>query len=50
MYNVYKNGKEIGSGTLTECIEFIAGQMNQFHPEQVTVFESVFAGYRMLKA
>ena len=45
MYEVTKHGKEIGEGTLTECIEFIATQLSQFHPEQVTAAEAAKAGY-----
>ncbi len=45
MYKVIQHGKEIGAGTLTECIEHIATSMSQFHPEQVTARQAVEAGY-----
>ncbi len=45
MYKVTKNTIEIGTGTMTECIEFIATQIGQFHPEQVTAAVAVKAGY-----
>lgn len=50
MYKVTKSNIEIGTGTLTECIEFIATQLSQFHPEQVTASQAVEAGYRIRKA
>lgn len=50
MYKVTKHNKEIGTGTLTECIEHIATQLSQFHPEQVTVQEAIAAGYGISKA
>jgi hypothetical protein len=50
MYTVFKSGKEIGTGTLTECIEFVATQMSQFRPEQVTAKQAVAAGYSISRA
>jgi hypothetical protein len=50
MYKVTKYGKEIGTGTLTECIEHIATTMSQFHPEQVTQEQAVEAGYSISRA
>ena len=45
MYTVTKHGKEIGTGTLTECIEHIATSLSQFHPEQVTAMQAEDEGY-----
>ena len=45
MYKVTQHNKEIGTGTLTECIEFVATTLSQFHPEQVTDRQAVEAGY-----
>jgi hypothetical protein len=47
MYRVMKNDSPIGEGTLTACLEFIATQMSQFHPEAVTVSGAVDSGYRL---
>lgn len=49
-YTVFNQGKELGTGTLTECIEFIAIQMSQFHPEQVTLQAAIDSGYVMIRA
>ena len=50
MYTVIKNAKEIGTGTLTECIELVATCMSQFHPEQVTLAQAIAAGYQLGRA
>jgi len=47
MYLVIKNGKKLSEGTLTQCLELIATQMSEFHPEAVTVAGAMKAGYRM---
>ncbi len=50
MYALTKHDIEIGTGTLTDCIEHIATTMSQFYPEQVTVKQAVEAGYAINKA
>jgi hypothetical protein len=49
MYSVFQNGKEIGTGTLTECFEYVATTLSQFHPEQVTVKQAEEDGYTLRK-
>ena len=49
MYTVFHNRKEIGTGTLTECLEHVAASISQFHPEQVTVRQAVEAGYQFTR-
>ncbi len=49
MYKLTRHNKEIGTGTLTECIEFIATTLSQFHPEQVTHKEAVDSGFKIIR-
>lgn len=45
MYKVTKHGKEIGTGTLTECLGYVATALSQSNPEQVTVKQADDDGY-----